>query len=312
MDQYIKDNLKTIITARPDAVRDKFDVTALVLHLVMCKHEFKCEEQDTSSTSTMGLPATWNSNTDSYTFKYKNAKDTSNKTFLIKSLRMGNVLLVNAMSLDKQETIYTLDIDTDKLVKNSNFSDVDNLFMNLTELVTLFEHSIISPLAPTIVPPPQSGGNTGNSNNGTNSNNNRNYYQRPPPQYAPPLAAGGGGNRNDNHHQQQQPWGDDDLYPGGLPHIPNMAFQPSRVGPGGFGGSSVGRDHPGFGNVHYNYGDDRDYGSGLPGFEGRLPRGAVPPGARFDPFGPPKAPGGHNRPDRDDFPPPGFNPPGYM
>jgi len=308
MDTYIKDNFKKLLNSSDTTslnIRDKFDVTVLVLHIILFKHEFKCQDGQ----GEFSLPANWNSNTDSYTFKYKNDKDTSNKTFLIKSLRMGNVLLVNAMSLDKQEIIFTLDIDTDKLVKNNNFNDVDNLLTNINELVTLFEHSIISPLAPSIIPPPQQG---------SNNSANRNYYNQRPQQFAPPIVAGGGSsnnnNNNSNRHQEQQNWGDQDLYPGGLQHLPNMAFQPSRVGPSGFGGgSSVGRDHPGFGNVHYTYGDDRDFGSGLPGFEGRLPRGAVPPGARFDPFGPtPRPSGGHNRPDRDDFPPPGFNPPGYM
>ncbi|XP_041972581.1 proteasome inhibitor PI31 subunit [Aricia agestis] len=46
------------------------------------------------------------------------------------------------------------------------------------------------------------------------------------------------------------------------------------------------------------------------GIPGGLPRGAVPPGARFDPFGPPGAgpfPGRRPPPDADHFPPPGFN-----
>ncbi|XP_059051240.1 proteasome inhibitor PI31 subunit [Achroia grisella] len=51
-----------------------------------------------------------------------------------------------------------------------------------------------------------------------------------------------------------------------------------------------------------------DPGLGIPG---GLPRGAVPPGARFDPFGPPAVgprPGRRpGPPDADHFPPPGFN-----
>lgn len=48
-----------------------------------------------------------------------------------------------------------------------------------------------------------------------------------------------------------------------------------------------------------------------PGYPG-LPRGAVPPGARFDPFGPPglgPGRGGNRRPgpDPDHMPPPGYD-----
>lgn len=39
-------------------------------------------------------------------------------------------------------------------------------------------------------------------------------------------------------------------------------------------------------------------------FQPHLPPGAVPPGARFDPFGPPQAGGRFARPDPDNEPPP--------
>lgn len=55
---------------------------------------------------------------------------------------------------------------------------------------------------------------------------------------------------------------------------------------------------------------------GPPGLPGSLPRGAVPPGARFDPFGPPglgrrggrggPSRGGFGAPDHDHLPPPGY------
>ncbi|RVE51137.1 hypothetical protein evm_004280 [Chilo suppressalis] len=54
-------------------------------------------------------------------------------------------------------------------------------------------------------------------------------------------------------------------------------------------------------------GNPENPGLGIPG---GLPRGAVPPGARFDPFGPPGGPMPGRRPpppDADHLPPPGFN-----
>ncbi|KAL0235691.1 hypothetical protein GEMRC1_002273 [Eukaryota sp. GEM-RC1] len=78
---------------------------------------------------------------------------------------------------------------------------------------------------------------------------------------------------------------------------------PSTVGgfPSQQGGSSVGPLHPIFGHPRV----DPSAGTGLP-------RGAIPPGARFDPFGPPpphlpRSPHGPFRgePDKDEFKPPG-------
>uniref|UniRef100_A0A1B6D1P0 Proteasome inhibitor PI31 subunit n=1 Tax=Clastoptera arizonana TaxID=38151 RepID=A0A1B6D1P0_9HEMI len=68
----------------------------------------------------------------------------------------------------------------------------------------------------------------------------------------------------------------------------------------------------GVGGMIFPFGPNRpplfDPGSGIPG---GLPRGAVPPGARFDPFGPPGA-GSRGRPrrfppDSDHMPPPGYD-----
>lgn len=52
-----------------------------------------------------------------------------------------------------------------------------------------------------------------------------------------------------------------------------------------------------------------DLGAGIPG---GIPRGSVPPGARFDPFGPragtePRRGGTHRTPDADHLPPPGYD-----
>ncbi|KAL0224702.1 hypothetical protein RCL1_002614 [Eukaryota sp. TZLM3-RCL] len=86
----------------------------------------------------------------------------------------------------------------------------------------------------------------------------------------------------------------DITYPGQAPvnrypEVGRSDLQPSTVGgiggipgrqqPGGFSESQVGREHPVFGHPQA----DPRYGTGLP------PAG-VPPGARFDPFGPPAQP----------------------
>ncbi|KAM3967479.1 LOW QUALITY PROTEIN: proteasome inhibitor 31 kDa [Aphomia sociella] len=92
--------------------------------------------------------------------------------------------------------------------------------------------------------------------------------------------------------QMQDPW---DLPPSPL-NVGRSDLDPFAPGGGGmlFNPFAPGRNPD-------------DPGTGIPG---GLPRGAVPPGARFDPFGPPGAaprPGRRPPPDSDHFPPPGFN-----
>ncbi|XP_013183925.1 proteasome inhibitor PI31 subunit [Amyelois transitella] len=91
-------------------------------------------------------------------------------------------------------------------------------------------------------------------------------------------------------------------------HPWDMPPSPLRVGR-----SDLDPFAPGGGGMLFNpFGPDRrmpdDPGMGIPG---GLPRGSVPPGARFDPFGPPGVGPRPGRrpppPDADHLPPPGFN-----
>jgi len=112
--------------------------------------------------------------------------------------------------------------------------------------------------------------------------------------------------------------GRDDLDPLGS----NPLIGPPRFGgdigrgiPSRGGGMLVGPDHPMFGQRGPSRGDE------IFGGPQNLPRGAVPPGARFDPIGPfgpqplprPGQPRGRGRnfpsggPDNDELPPPGYN-----
>jgi len=69
-------------------------------------------------------------------------------------------------------------------------------------------------------------------------------------------------------------------------------------------GNLVGPHHPGFGPlVNDPYGNTPPFGGG-----GRGRGGMAPPGARFDPFGPPRPGHQFGEPDSDDLPPPGGAP----
>eukprot|EP00164_Ancoracysta_twista_P002579 GFYU01003434.1.p1 GENE.GFYU01003434.1~~GFYU01003434.1.p1 ORF type:complete len:326 (+),score=58.41 GFYU01003434.1:40-978(+) len=94
--------------------------------------------------------------------------------------------------------------------------------------------------------------------------------------------------------------GQHDLYPAGIAPMRGGGIPGMPMGPGMGGGSHVGPDHPLFGG---------------PGIGGRMggpgiPRGGLPPGARFDPTGPGMMPGVGGVPDfGGPFPGPG-GPPG--
>ncbi|KAM9993470.1 hypothetical protein ACTFIZ_011437 [Dictyostelium cf. discoideum] len=348
MENFIKERFKSLIgNDNSIGIRDKYDVAVLVIALILNKHEFKLEGEETNDKV---VPTNWNSNADSYTLDLINHLAPA-KTFHFKCLRMGNLLLVNAMIKDKNDKIHTLDVEVlivifyfnilnnnnnsiDKLVKNTDYKDVENLLLNLKEFISIFEFSIINPLVPGLVriptnmqeqqqQPPQRGSNryregyNGGDQERRPQNNQRDF------EYEDPLRVGDP-QRGSNRYRGGYNGGDQDpdLYPPGFPVFGhNPPFYPGQTrGPGMFPGQGgqVGRDHPGFGNVHNPYGGGNNpYGTGLPGYEQRLPRGAVPPGARFDPFGPPTGgipPSGRGRgmPDRDDFTPPGFDNDHYM
>ncbi|KAM9998332.1 hypothetical protein ACTFIY_007977 [Dictyostelium cf. discoideum] len=324
MENFIKERLKSLIgNDNSIGIRDKYDVAVLVIALILNKHEFKLEGGE--ETNDKVVPTNWNSNADSYTLDLINHL-APGKTFHFKCLRMGNLLLVNAMIKDKNDKIHTLDVDTDKLVKNTEYKDVESLLLNLKEFISIFEYSIINPLVPGLVRIPT---------NMQEQQQQQQQQQQPPQQERrppnnqrdfeddDPLRVGDP-QRGSNRYRGGFNGGGDqdpDLYPPGFPVFGhNPPFYPGQTrGPGMFPGQGgqVGRDHPGFGNIHNPYGGGNNpYGTGLPGYEQRLPRGAVPPGARFDPFGPPTGgiPGGRGRgiPDRDDFTPPGFDNDHYM
>ncbi|KYQ99750.1 proteasome inhibitor PI31 subunit [Tieghemostelium lacteum] len=316
MEANIKNEIKNYNnnnTYKP--IRDKFDVAALVLHLVLKEHEFKTVDKDSNPIESGRIVFTeWNNSEDSYTFYYKHDKDTKRNTLVFKLLRMGNILLVNSM-IKGTDKIYTLDIDINKLVRNDNYISVDDLLMNLNELKSVIEFSLIQPLVPEVVP---------QQTTIQNNNNQQQQQQQQQQQHSrrDPLMIGEPRypyvDPQFYYHRQGVPFygggfnaGDHDLHPPGLPNFSPLG--PRFVNPGGNGGNVVGRDHPGFGNVHNpnndNYYPDND--------QFYIPPGSVPEGARFDPFGPqpprPRGSGPRFRgPDRDDFRPPSFDPPGYI
>ncbi|GAM17506.1 hypothetical protein SAMD00019534_006810, partial [Acytostelium subglobosum LB1] len=309
-----------------DTLKDEVDLCVYVLHLAMSQYGWTCigtsETKTTApaaAAATPGankavLPTGWNASSDVYTLTYQFDQDPA-VTAVLKCLRIGQTLLVNAMLLHTQNKIYTLDIEIPQLIKQPNYkllTDIKDAFTHLDQLLAMFEMSILVNITPKKKSSLQED-LVIEKDRSYNVEHSKNITQ-PPQFHNPPLMVGGGGGGRGGHGGGLGGGfgggfgtGDHDLDPIGMPHLPNMvggAYRPQFPG----AGNQIGPNHPGFGRVHFPYGGN-DNSQGLP-FGERLPPGAVPPGARFDPFGPPtggRPSGGSHRSFGDEMPPPGFN-----
>jgi len=271
------------------------------------------ETNDENAQTEVLAPEGWNKSVDSYSFRYKNRQ--SNVTFVIKSLVMGNKLLVHGLGVE-DGNIYNTDIDVNDFVNQGIALDnFESLFKNLDNLISTFKIKIINKLVPEgnkevnqqqqqpqnsslFLPHPSSSQTQQQPRNTTPQPNRYDPYNDPlrvpnsgrqPRQPISPLMEPGG---YGGAFQPPFGLGSNDLYP-----VPSPFG-----GPPGPTGNLIGPNHPGFGpNINDPYG-----GNPFGGNRGRG-RGSVPtppPGARYDPFGPP---GHFGEPDRDDFPPPNYD-----
>lgn len=322
----------------------------------------------TTNTTPNALPEGWNATGESYSLRYRHEQ--SSLTFLLKALKMGDSVLVHGMAVEDGKLL-TLPLNLSDYLTGSNVftypyttahhkplipsstapSPLGSLFTSMTKLQDLankFKTTIVQNWIPGLQKEGYQESTTTTTETSSSSQPTRTtqppYFhplnpdlERRPrpyhPDYEDPLRA----------RFEQPPFprhppssiGDVDLDP--LAASPGLIF-PGPRGIGGFGGIGggmgpgggmfVGPDHPMFTG-----------GGGVGGFGGppagpeRLPPGAVPPGARFDPIGPyGPAPhgipgrggrgGGMNgngrgrgrgagpisgEPDNDELPPPGYH-----
>lgn len=207
--------------------------------------------------------------------------------------------------MDQLQKIIILEVQKQKQKKYVNFDSVsnfENLFKDSTGLINLFKSNITNYLFPTSDDvftneqqnSQQSSQRRRNDDDFDNDplrvpGSGRNLPPRSPLQegyypspLSPPFALGG-----------------HDLYPTG----PGIGPTPFLPNPDFGGGNLLGPQHPGWGPIN-----PYDPGYGQPPIPGRA-RGRGrgypplhPPGARFDPFGPPSF--NYGDPDPDDLPPP--------
>ncbi|KAK2657750.1 hypothetical protein Ddye_010802 [Dipteronia dyeriana] len=277
---------------RNDHDRVAFAVHAFFLasgHVSIATGSAACSDTALASPSTdeVGIDH-WNELDDNYAFVYINPENASKKV-LVKCLVMNNKLLVDALANGASEPVH-LEIEYGFVVSLFGCNDVylfsfllivkflvvygsvgdfigeqkgganySAQFKNLEKLVKSLDTDILSKLH----------GSSKPSSSETSEASMR--------------------NTNDTTVRISEPT-DPQLHPSGvvLPPVYRGGFSDMFPGPpagmyprgdfGSDGGMLVGPGHPMFG------GNDR-----LPGFPGGIP--GVPPGARFDPYGPPGVPG---------------------
>jgi len=260
------DIIKAFNEQKPQ-LRNRFDALALALHIIMKKLGFEFIGCDDSKDIARNKDALIPEGWNSSTDSYcfRYKVPKTNETLVIKPLILGEKLLIHGLAGDKD--YQTLEIDLNDYTRNDvPLDNYNNLFKDLNKLVLQFQMNIVNKLVPDI-------------SKGSQSQSPQRDPLRVPTQPRSPLMEGG-----PYYPQPVQPFGigSDDLNP-----------FPLRM-PGGFGGhgSLVGPHHPGFGPAASDpYGRGRVF--------------PPPPGARFDPFGPPR--GQFGEPDRDEPPPPGPN-----
>ncbi|CAH3158291.1 unnamed protein product [Pocillopora meandrina] len=281
-------------------LRDKFDAVILAVHACLVEREFRCinsgEERNTQQEFDFGetLPPDWNSLDDVYALQYR--RGNLNSVYVLKALRLGDKVMLYLMEEDESK-MFDAELDVDSYTSTSaeyncaqGTQQMDRIFRHIDQLKTKIFKEVVDKFTSSS----RAGSNEERRQNRTDNQREqpsrlinddplRIPPRRPPDfhgEWAPPVGPFG--------------YGDGDRFPGYPGGSGGMLMDPFRAG--GMGGVGPGRLGP----------------QPLPG---QLPRGAVPPGARFDPFGP--VPRGGSRtdprsgrfagPDPDHLPPPGYD-----
>jgi len=310
----------------PPLIKNEHEAVALVLHATMLNLGFRLSQvHDTNippDSEYNLLPPGWNSDPSAFSFTYRHTQ--SAMTFVIKSIALGDVLLIHGRGLEDSK-IQTLQVkplsyvdistltsrnatttststDTNNNTPSINF---DTLLKDLGSLISLFKINITCKLLPMLNKPgyeetvrehtPTSSTTTRAPRNTSPLRDPRSIdpLREPPRRNYPPM-------------YPQIPVGPPGYFGiGGTDRFPPLFH---GIGPRfpDAEGNLIGPNHPGFGGARPF--DDRRGGGGIP---------SVPPGARFDPFAPPRGqldriPGPPRRPfpgepDNDELSPPGYD-----
>ncbi|KAK3736799.1 hypothetical protein QZH41_011742 [Actinostola sp. cb2023] len=254
---------------RLSTLRDKYDALTLLIHACLVEKGFRCvgcgEQRNSDEEFDYGetLPPEWNGLNDVYALQYRQGN--TGPFYLFKALKLGNMLAVYLMEEDEskmQDTMLnvneyiTNDIDYSTLKENPQI--LDRSFKQLKELQAKLNNEVLDRFTCSRT-----------ASHGSRDDSQTNRTQQ---------------------RQQPRSVGEDDplrVSPRRPPDFRDEWIPPTGTFPYGDGDRFPG--HPGGGGMVM---DPFRSGGGLPPVPGtgptpgQLPRGSVPPGARFDPFGP--------------------------
>lgn len=242
--------LEICLYAFRDQISSSNDTLFVFTHWCLVNKGFQCI--DSNGKPTEILPKDWNSNQSEYIVSYSH----NSKGYELKMLEVDDTLIINLMRKSSERTANVTCNPKDHIINHKN--EFQNLFLNLHDLY----EKIDKEFDPLIKSDKEEKPKSSSENNSTSSL-----------QVGP--VRGGGGPQGDRGYDQRltQPYVSPDDYGRSDLDPFRGGFDPLR-GPGGgmAGGGMV---------------FDPFRGSNRPMIPGNLPPGAVPPGARFDPFNPP-------------------------
>nr|BAN20707.1 proteasome inhibitor [Riptortus pedestris] len=252
----------------------KEDVLTLFVHYILIKRGFKCiglgddKVLTGNETTSETLPNEWN-NSSSYSIKYF----LNNSLYILKGIPVEKNIVYNLldMSSGSEMKVTNIAFNVENTV-GSLKGDIASLIPNHEEVMKKIQTELLTPM-----------GNVTTREATTQASSCKVRQGRssfPDPTAVPGIPAG-----------VNPIWSDPERDP---LRVGRSDLDPLGRGGGGMIFNPFGGRNP-----------IADPSSGLPR---PLPRGAVPPGARFDPYGPPVVPGFNPRrpPGSDEFHPPGF------
>jgi len=262
------------------------DALIATVHAILLSHGFKClgtgdkfTSMDDAAAGSEVLPSHWNRDQQAYVLRYKAGAE--KKRLVLKAIPHGKTMLMSFLEQPGDHTA-EMDIAADTYL-TKDYKDFGKAFVSATSIGDLkkkIQTDVINKLK---------SGTPSNSPNSQRKKQSQHQNTRPisperrriPPPQMP--THGGYDFDQDLSRPRVPPVGGADLDPLGR----------------GYGGSILDpRDL-------YGGGARPNRGNFFPGHPGpHLPPGAVPPGARFDPFGPPM-PGPRPNRHRGPRPPPG-------
>ncbi|XP_047311305.1 probable proteasome inhibitor [Impatiens glandulifera] len=230
----------------------------------------------------------WNDANDEYAFIYSNP-DKGSKKVLIKCLAMNDMLMVDGIEDNGSDPLH-LELNVGNYTAENGGANYASQFKDLDKLVSIVDKEVLSKLEGR---PKKAPASTSNAEPSSYIPRTRVIEPEPLNPVHEPYNSG-------YIYPPIAPFGGSDILPG-----PGAGIYPLGRGRDDFdGGMFVGPNSSMFGRMGRQ-----------PSFPGAPPGLGVPPGARFDPFGPPGVPGfepnrfgrnsrgsGRNHPDLEPFP----------